>query len=411
MKLDDWFPEYLGLGDDWEIEDIDCSTDPMNVDVHVRFVSRPICPVCGAVCTRYDTRPRHWRDMNFGRATINIYARVPRSNCKDHGPLEVDVPWAGLCSRLTRSFELVCYRYSMVMPPKLVQELLGVDDDTVWKIVFNEYGIRSEGLDLSDLSCICIDETQSGSGQNFITIVSDPAKGRIVYGTVGRDWTTLGDLYLWILRHNGHPDNIKYISADMSESFEKGIRIFFPEARIVYDHFHVHKMANEAIDRVRRTCGLKGKVGKGIRFKFLRNGSDLTSEDREKVESVLDRYSDLAVAYMIKESIVDFYSDMDIKHAGVMLRNIIVTGKNSGVKEIEKLCDTLDRHFEGIVLWHETSLNNGLAEGLNSVIQSMKTASRGFRNPSSMIALAFLRSEHKYELRKISDMKRRALPQ
>ena len=28
--------------------------------------------------------------------------------------------------------------------------------------------------------------------------------------------------------------------------------IFLPEAKIVYDHFHVHKMVNETIDRVRR---------------------------------------------------------------------------------------------------------------------------------------------------------------
>ena len=199
MNLDDWFPEFLGLGDDWKIENIDCSTDPMNIDVHVRFVSRPRCPVCGAVCTRY-ARSRHWRDLDLGRATINIYARVPRSDCKDHGPLEVEVPWAGMCSRFTWNFELVCYRYSMVMPPKLVEELLGVDDNTVWKIIFNEYYNNSERLYFKDLRCICIDETQSRSGQNFIT-VSDPVKGHMIFGTVGKDWTTLGNLFLWILRH------------------------------------------------------------------------------------------------------------------------------------------------------------------------------------------------------------------
>ena len=69
------------------------------------------------------------------------------------------------------------------------------------------------------------------------------------------------------------------------------------------------------------------------------------------MESVLDRYSDQAVAYMVKEPTVDFNSEMGVVHARVLLRNIIITGKNSGVAEIGRICDTLDRHPESIVLW------------------------------------------------------------
>ena len=93
-------------------------------------------------------------------------------------------------------FRVGLHRYSMVRSPKPVEELLSVDDNTVWKIIFNEYRNSSERLDLEDLRCICIDETRSRSGQNFITVVSDPVKGRMIFGTVGKDWTTLCDLFL-----------------------------------------------------------------------------------------------------------------------------------------------------------------------------------------------------------------------
>lgn len=407
--MNEWFPLFLNLGDDWNIMDIDCKVDPMRIDVFVEFTGAVRCPICGKTCRRYDRRTRHWRDVDIRDARVNIHATVPRSDCPIHGAHEIDVPWAGKCSQLTLQFERLCYEYAMAMPPKLVERLLRVDDNTVWKIVFSEYDACAENLDLADLEVFCIDETQGKSGMNFNCIVSDPVKGRIIFATEGKDWTVLGELYSWIIRHNGHPDNIKLISADMSESFQKGVSIFFPSASVVIDHFHVHKLANDMVDKVRRSSGLKGRDAKGIRFKFLKNQSNLTEENIAKVESVLDRYSDLAVAYMIKESIVEFYSRRDPEHCEVVLRNIIMTGSNSGIKEVERFCNTLDNHFDGIVLWHRVSVTNGLAEGLNSVIQSMKTASRGFRNNRSLIALAFLRSNHRYEKRKMEGVPDRKL--
>ncbi len=46
--------------------------------------------------------------------------------------------------------------------------------------------------------------------------------------------------------------NIKYISMDMSPAFISGAKEYFPDAKVVFDKFHVVKMANDTIDKVRR---------------------------------------------------------------------------------------------------------------------------------------------------------------
>lgn len=49
-----------------------------------------------------------------------------------------------------------------------------------------------------------------------------------------------------------NPDKIQYISMDMYPAFKGGAREYFPNAKIIYDKFHIVKMMNDAIDKVRR---------------------------------------------------------------------------------------------------------------------------------------------------------------
>lgn len=118
------------------------------------------------------------------------------------------------------------------------------------------------------------------------------------------------------------------------------------------------------------------------------------------MESIIDEYADLGVAYEIKEALTQFYSERDPDYAKVYLRWIINDSLNSRIKTVMDFGKTLERHFDGIIAWHTSQINNGVSEGNNSVIQSMKSAARGFPNVENMISLLLLRSARREEKRK-----------
>jgi transposase len=71
--------------------------------------------------------------------------------------------------------------------------------------------------------------------------------------------------------------------------FTKVIKTVFPNARIVYDRFHVMKILNEELNKIRKECGskLKKLKTKGIRRLILKNGESLTAEEKEALVGLL----------------------------------------------------------------------------------------------------------------------------
>ncbi len=57
---------------------------------------------------------------------------------------------------------------------------------------------------------------------------------------------------------------ITHVAIDMSATYAKAVRKALPHARIVVDHFHVVKLANQMIDDVRRrtTQALRSRRGR-----------------------------------------------------------------------------------------------------------------------------------------------------
>jgi transposase len=43
-----------------------------------------------------------------------------------------------------------------------------------------------------------------------------------------------------------------------------------------------------------------------------------------------------------------------------------------------------------VLRWHWTRLNNGILEGINSLVQAAKRRARGYRNKRNLIAMIYL---------------------
>ena len=50
----------------------------------------------------------------------------------------------------------------------------------------------------------------------------------------------------------------------------------------------------------------------------------------------------------------------------------------------------MKRHWDGILRWFTSKINNGILEGINSLIQAVKARARGCRTVKNLITMIYL---------------------
>ncbi|MFB2878820.1 ISL3 family transposase [Floridanema aerugineum] len=89
-------------------------------------------------------------------------------------------------------------------------------------------------------------------------------------------------------------ENVKEVSVDMWGGFPKVIKEVFPNALIVIDRFHVMKLVNKALNKIRLNLELKGLKNRCL---LLKNEADLIESEKLELASLL---KDSACLGMIK---------------------------------------------------------------------------------------------------------------
>jgi len=57
---------------------------------------------------------------------------------------------------------------------------------------------------------------------------------------------------------------------------------------------------------------------------------------------------------------------------------------------IKQCAKTIKKHWQGILNWFESRVNNGILEGINSMIQAAKARARGYRTVKNFITMIYL---------------------
>lgn len=153
---------------------------------------------------------------------------------------------------------------------------------------------------------IGIDEFSVRRGVEFRTIVVDLDTGRIVHVGKGRGGDALLPFWRRVKRHGV---KIRHVATDLSSAFIASVLKNAPEAKLVFDHFHVVKLMNEALDDIRRTLYrhersvMRRRVLLGTRYLLLRNAEDiLDSKYRSRLDNALAMNEPLSKAYYLKEA-------------------------------------------------------------------------------------------------------------
>ena len=135
--------------------------------------------------------------------------------------------------------------------------------------------------DFSNVIVIGIDETSCAKGHKYVTLEVDFDTSKVIHVCEGKDSSTVSIFKKDYKTHGGNPDNIHSICCDMSPAFISGIHTEFPDAAITFDKFHVMKIVNEGIDKVRREEVVKNLSLKKTRYIWIKNPDNITEMQKE----------------------------------------------------------------------------------------------------------------------------------
>jgi len=329
--------------------------------------------------------------LNFFQHEAYLSARVPRCNCGDCGVKTVDVPWARPGSGFTLLFEALVMVMAKAMPVKSIADLLKEHDTRLWRVLDHYVHQSRQGADFSAVTAVGMDETSSKRGHNYVSLFVDLESSRVLFATEGKDASTLERFKTDLEAHHGDPSHIQEICCDMSPAFIKGVENHFPEAHLTFDKFHVLKILNEAVDEVRRQEQQDRPELKRTRYLWLKNPVNLKANQAATLDALQVKKLNLktARAYHIRMNFQEFWNQ-PLQAAEVFLKKWYFWATHSRLKPIKDAAYTMRRHWEGILRWFTSKINNGILEGINSLIQAAKARARGYRTVHNLITMIYL---------------------
>ena len=262
----------------------------------------------------------------------------------------------------------------------------------IWSMLSRYVDEAMTYINLEDLYALGLDETSQKKHHDYITLFVDLVKKKIIYITEGKSNKTVVDFALHLSKQGGDPKKVTDVSSDMSPAFIKGITENLPNAEITFDKFHILKIINEAVDTVRKEESKDQKDLKGHRYLFLKNNVNLTKKQRVKLEELKISKLNLKSirALHIRENFQEIYNSYSIEDFEIKLKKWYFWATHSRLKPIIASAKTIKKHWSGVLRWWHSQINNGILEGLNSVIQAAKSKARGYKLTRNFKTIAYL---------------------
>ena len=226
----------------------------------------------------------------------------------------------------------------------------------------------------NNVQYIGIDEIHIGLN-GFLTIVRDLKSGNVLHIGNGKGSDALDGFTVKLRRHKS---KIKAVSLDFSRAYTKWAKEEIPKAEIVYDHFHLIKLMNDKVDKIRRST-----MGK------------LEEDTKEELEDLRLIYDDLGTASMLKESLRNIYSIAEYdSEAELAFAHWCKMAVETGISYLK----TITQSLKGIISYWNIRISNAHMEGFNNKVRWLNKQAYEYRD------LEFLKLKI-FDLPKIKEVK------
>lgn len=392
MRDVDFYERILGLEEPWRIDDVRLNVAEKRVDIrlaHEAGVTWP-CPHCERELSCHDHVPeRTWRHLDTCQFQTMLHARLPRVKCPEHGVVQVAASWAEPRSRFTRMFER--WIIDVIEQCSTVSgacALLGISWDQAFGVMERAVALPGAGRArkaAEPIEHVGVDEKAFRKGHSYMTLVCDLDEGTVEDVAEDRTTESLAGYFRGLT--DEQLAGIEAVAIDMWPAYIKAIRDHLPGAdeKIVFDRFHIVKLLNDAVDKVRRQehKALRREGDDtltGTKHLWLYGHENVPEKRAERFDQVKGLNLQTARAWAIKETLRDLWEYRSSAWARKFFAKWFGWARRSKLDPIKKVALTLKRHLDNILTYCKHRITNGTAEGLNSKIMSIKRKARGHRN-------------------------------
>lgn len=203
------------------------------------------------------------------------------------------------------------------------------------------------------------------------------------------------------LRHLDGRERIQYVAMDMWQPYRDACMAVIPNAQIVIDKFHVIRMANDAIERVRKglRARLTPKERRGLmhdRFVLVKREHEMTDKDSMMLSGWIKNYDELGLAYRLKEDFVKIYDCTSPDEA----QALYLAWEQRITPEIAPAFADLVRAWDNWAPWilgyFDHPVTNAYTESLNNLIRVMNRLGRGYSFEALRAKILFAEGAHKH---------------
>lgn len=313
------------------------------------------------------------------------YRRIFCQRCK--AVKQETLSWLAAGGRFTQRLEDEVGRQCQDMTVKRVAEIYHLGWEQTWRMDKAYMQRKVERNPIPDhLRAIGIDEVSVRKRHTYRVTVSDLDIPRPVW--MGGQGRAEEDLELFFLEIGPERcKNIQIVVMDMWKSFRNAVQKHAPQARIIFDKFHVLRHLSDALDEVRRqeykrVNDKERTYIKGQRYTLLSHKANLDEKGRRSLKLLLKANKRLHKAYLLKESFGQLWDYSYPASARKFFDNWVAQLRWQRLKPYEKFAAMIERHWDGVVSYchPDNKVSLGFVEGLNTKIRVIQRRAYGIKD-------------------------------
>jgi transposase len=362
-----------------EIERVDRNK---GIEVWAKPTRRPLCKHCqGGGLKIKATHHRTIKHTRLGNQVMTLHLRVPKYHCQQ-------------CRRYFRhSFIGIRPRYRASETYRL--EVFEAHDGGVTQRKLSRthhisaatverwyrHHIGQKRSEMSNRPCprvLGIDEHFFTRKKGYATTFVDLKNHKVFDVKLGRSESSLRR-YLRALEGR---DKVQVVVMDMSETYRRIAKRYFPEATIVADRFHVVRLINQHFLKVWQQYDPEGRKNRGLISLMRRHQWHLSDEQHANLMVYLAEYPVLQTLYVVKQKLIRLMllKTLTAQRAKKKLPRYVKLLEQLQDSPLRALARTLKSWMGPIIAMWRFSKSNGITEGFHNKMEMMSRRAYGFRN-------------------------------
>lgn len=262
-------------------------------------------------------------------------------------------------------------------------ELAGIDWSTAQRLMERAVGRGLERRESSaPLRLAGMDEKSFGRGQSYVTILNDLERGNVIEVVKDRTMEAAGKA--WASVSESARKDVEAVAMDMWPAYQGAAKAMVPGADIVFDRYHISSHLSDAVDKVRRQEAKQLRAGgderlTSTRYLWLTSPENLSEKRSGELAKLCHQQLKTARAWAIKETFVEFWLHWGPLSAEAFFTEWYGWAIRSRLAPVKKVARMIKSHLPNLLTYFKHWITNAVSEGLNSKIQNLKSAARGFK--------------------------------